>query len=378
MADFPAKKNAAYTLVFPMFDNAGAYLTGLTPTITISKDAGSFNAASNAAAEIGATGIYSLAVTSTEMNADRVVFKITAASARSLFATIATATRQLTDLAFPNTSGRGLDVSAGGDADAVVQSVATGGKTDVAAAVWDDLASHAVQGSMGEALGALQQGVASAGAAGTITLNASATATDDYYKGCIVAIKGGAGAGQARLITGYVGATKVASVSPNWATNPGATSNYIVIPAGRSDVWGVLGSVINALTSGRVDASVGAVASGAIAAAAFATDLDVYTAKLTLIDDNANTNDRYEVRWFKNGTLVTSGVTSPTIQVIKASDGSDLVGSTAMTQVAATAAYRYNEGTNRVADGAVYEVKTAATIDSATRTFSFIVGRDSA
>lgn len=87
----------------------------------------------------------------------------------------------------------------------------------------------------GTGLTALATGTAQAGAAGTITLAAGASATDDLFNGQVVKITSGTGAGQARLVTDYVGATKVASVSPNWATNPDATSVYEIVE-GPADV----------------------------------------------------------------------------------------------------------------------------------------------
>jgi len=103
---------------------------------------------------------------------------------------------------------------------------------------------------------------------------------------------------------------------------------------------------------------------------------DTYQAKVWLTDDDGNTHDRYVCVWFKNGEPVTSGITSPTVQVIQASDGNDLVGSQSMTQIGSTGMYRYDENTNRIADGAVYVAKVQATIDSATRTWYQPVGRD--
>lgn len=103
----------------------------------------------------------------------------------------------------------------------------------------------------------------------------------------------------------------------------------------------------------------------------------VYSAKVWMQDDNSGTNDRYVVIWFKNGAPIFSGITSPTIQVFKSSDGSDLVASTAMTQIASTGTYRYSEATNRLASGASYVIKVTATIDGATRTWAQPMGRDS-
>ncbi len=67
---------------------------------------------------------------------------------------------------------------------------------------------------------------AQAGAAGTITLDASASAVDDFYNYQVIQIVSGTGAGQARIVSDYVGSTKVASVNGNWATNPDNTSVF--------------------------------------------------------------------------------------------------------------------------------------------------------
>jgi hypothetical protein len=72
-------------------------------------------------------------------------------------------------------------------------------------------------------------GTAQAGASGTITLASGASSTDDFYNGAVVKIQSGAGAGQSRRITDYVGSTRVATVDSNWVTNPDNTSVYIVL-----------------------------------------------------------------------------------------------------------------------------------------------------
>jgi len=72
-------------------------------------------------------------------------------------------------------------------------------------------------------------GTAQAGTASTITLAALASAVDDAYKNMVVRITGGTGVSQERIITGYVGATKVATVKDAWTTIPDATSTYNVI-----------------------------------------------------------------------------------------------------------------------------------------------------
>src|SRR6185369_9612858 len=84
--------------------------------------------------------------------------------------------------------------------------------------------------------GVIRSSTAAAGAAGSITLDASASATDNIYKGEWIVIVAGTGAGQVRLCTGYTGSTQVATVAPNWVTNPTSSSVFAILPAGGIDV----------------------------------------------------------------------------------------------------------------------------------------------
>lgn len=74
-------------------------------------------------------------------------------------------------------------------------------------------------------------GVAVAGAGGTITLDAAASATNDFYKDAIVILVGGTGVGQVNTVSSYVGATKVATMARNWAISPDASSQFVIVPA---------------------------------------------------------------------------------------------------------------------------------------------------
>jgi hypothetical protein len=87
---------------------------------------------------------------------------------------------------------------------------------------------------------------ATAGAAGSITLAAGASAVNDFYKGQIIVIYTGTGAGQARACYAYNGATKVASIRPNWATNPDATSWYVITTYGSSVIAAMENDTITA------------------------------------------------------------------------------------------------------------------------------------
>lgn len=83
----------------------------------------------------------------------------------------------------------------------------------------------------GDLLAVSNTGTAQAGStAGSIKLAAAASTADDFYNGQEVLILQNTGAGQRRVISDYVGATRVATISPDWAVTPDATSTYEVVP----------------------------------------------------------------------------------------------------------------------------------------------------
>lgn len=156
---------------------------------------------------------------------------------------------------------------------------------------------------------AQHSGTAQAGASSSVTLAAGASATTDLYKGSLVKIYSGTGAGQVRTITAYNGTTKVATVGRAWATNPDNTSLYAVL----ADQSAVLSSNLGVTLSGyetnqdpatlllttpankiATDSS-GRVTVGAMAAAAVASIWDALTSTITtagsigkLLVDNIN------------------------------------------------------------------------------------------
>jgi hypothetical protein len=105
---------------------------------------------------------------------------------------------------------------------------------------------------------------------------------------------------------------------------------------------------------------------------------DLYTADIHFTVDEANTQDEYTVTWFKNGARITSGVTSPTIQVVARSNGADLIAATAMSEIGSTESFKKDEGTARTTGGEAYLVIAAGTIDAGARSFSRLISRDSA
>src|SRR3990167_7947347 len=77
----------------------------------------------------------------------------------------------------------------------------------------------------------------SGGTPTTINLDASAHATNDFYKDEIAYISAGSQgggavvAGQARLITAYNGTTKVATVAPDWVVTPTEGNTFVILPS---------------------------------------------------------------------------------------------------------------------------------------------------
>jgi hypothetical protein len=110
-------------------------------------------------------------------------------------------------------------------------SLATDAVAEIADGVWDEVASgHTTTGTFGQALYIIRSGTAQAGAAGSITLDASASGTDDFYNNTLCILTDGTGAGQSRFIEDYTGSTKVGTVSPNWVTTPDNTSVFVIVP----------------------------------------------------------------------------------------------------------------------------------------------------
>jgi hypothetical protein len=114
----------------------------------------------------------------------------------------------------------------------------------------------------------LEAGNAQGGAAGSITLDAQASAINNTYVDEWVMITAGTGIGQTRVIGAYNGTTKVATISPNWTTAPDGTSVYQVLPAGRVDVAAWAGNAVTA-SSGNPDVNIESIDAGAIVAASF-------------------------------------------------------------------------------------------------------------
>jgi hypothetical protein len=314
MADWPAKKNAAFELQFPIYDADGDLVTAAAALDTeLSGDGGTFADATNEATEIAtSSGCYKVSLTAGEMNFDRVmtITKTSTGGAKTAVNLMYTVTRQLVDLAYPATSGRSfvvetdgmvhsdlkewlgtaplalvsqrVNTSVGAMAANVVTAAAianaaidaatfAAGAIDATAIATGAIDADALAADAVTKLRSLANGTADSGSASTLVDAALTEADTDYWKGCWLLITSGSAAGQVRLITGFNPATDTITVAPDF-TQAITTNTYEILPANAVDVRQWLGSTVNALVSGRVDASAGAMAANVVTAAAIATD----------------------------------------------------------------------------------------------------------
>ena len=115
--------------------------------------------------------------------------------------------------------------------------------------------------------------------------------------------------------------------------------------------------------------------SGSVTLAASET---IYPADIQLTIDQANSRDEYTVTWFQNGAVVSAGITAPSIEVVRRSDGSPLIASgTTLSPIGSTGALKYDEVTNRITAGEAVLVTVSATINGSVRTWRRILTRDS-
>lgn len=144
-----------------------------------------------------------------------------AAAAPANAVSVSEALRWLADQV--GTAGAGLTAAD----DAVIAAIPSAATN--ADAVWDEVRSgHVAAGSFGQATQTIS-GTATAGGASTITLAVGSSASDDFYNGLLICIVGGTGEGQNKFIADYTGATRVATVSGTWVTQPDNTSVYAIV-----------------------------------------------------------------------------------------------------------------------------------------------------
>lgn len=251
MAGQPPKKNAAYIFYSSLIDTSNRPDFKDTPTLAagdfkVSKDGGALANLATLPTNTPGGVMLKFSLSADEMNADDItVVCIDAAGAEwdDLLINIQTSEFQI--------------------------------GADLVDAIWDEAlssATHNVAQSSGKRLRQMSSNVIreeTAQGAGTgtnqIQLDTGASAVDGAYDPAIVAIIGGAGIGQSRLILEYVGSTKIATVGRDWKVNPDATSEFQIIAyPGREHVNEGLAQggtattiTLNALASSSDDAYIG-------------------------------------------------------------------------------------------------------------------------
>jgi hypothetical protein len=223
---FDGQYGTAKTVTFTLREQSGVssdlFYTGAAPLqadCKIFKDGVYDDTSDNAAARVlsGATALYTLELSATEMQAETIDIVIHDASGvafRDAHIQVRTAMR-LSELDIDATNGP-TDASAitaiGNDDGHGIFASSTGAGSDI----------NAILSSMW-----LRVANAVAGAGGNeIKLDNNAEPTDDFYNGCVVALISGTGAGQARVVTAYSGGVRTCTVDTAWNTNPDNTTIY--------------------------------------------------------------------------------------------------------------------------------------------------------
>lgn len=240
MANILRQSTAVDVLIGPFVDSTDGYTaeTGVSPSVKLSKNGQTLAAKNDATTPVhDADGYYNCELDATDTNTVgnlvlTVVGSATSLPVRHEFQVVE---ENVYDAFYGASGALGTDI-ASILADTGTDGVAISSSTlnSIADSVWDEsAASHVSAGSFGASAfnQVIRSNTAQAGASTTITLDASASATDDFYNNTYIYIVSGTGVGQGRFITDYVGSTKVATVD-TWVTNPDATSVFTITPFG--------------------------------------------------------------------------------------------------------------------------------------------------
>lgn len=248
-----------FGVVFPMLDADGDLVTAAsTPDAEVSKNGDTFADCTNESTEIATgSGMYYLLLTGTELTADVV---------------------------------------------AVIAKSATAGMKTTPIVLYP------------RKLVTLRSGTVGANAADgtTLQLDSGASAVDDYYNGCLL-VGTLDSVVEARVISDYVGSTKVCSVTPAFVTTPDNNDTFVVyLPEGRQVTQGdavAFGGVGGTFSAGRPEvntthAAGTAWASGAITAAVIATGaIDADAIADNAIDAGAIADNAITAAKIANGAI---------------------------------------------------------------------------
>jgi len=109
-------------------------------------------------------------------------------------------------------------------------------KDDIVDRTWDEpLSGHNIGGTTGKALKnaagiVLRDGTLQAGStASTAVLDSGASTLDDFFNHTRIVITSGTGAEQERIVSDYVGSTRTATITPDWAITPDVTSAFEIL-----------------------------------------------------------------------------------------------------------------------------------------------------
>lgn len=272
------KQSTAYTRAFFMVasSGSGAHFTGkasASPSVSLSKAGGTFAAAGGTVTEL-ANGWYKIALTTTDTNTlGDLAYRITGTGADTTDFTDQVVAVNVEDAvrfglsALPNAAAEAAGglYTRGTGAGQINQP--GNGRIDVNLVRWLDVAPNGLNfGRVSATHGMWTNGIAQSGSNNSITLDAGEESTDDFWNGAIIVHRDQFGSFvnprkfQARLIIDYNGTTKVATVYPNWATDPISSDYYEIWPFGAANLAQWLGIAPNALISGRVDANAQVVA----------------------------------------------------------------------------------------------------------------------
>lgn len=205
------QSTAAYALLFYMVQSSDhiTALTGATPTVTLSKNGGSFASPSGTVSEI-ANGWYKVAANSTDSNTlGPLALHATATSGdpTDMFFEVV-ADDLTTSPLHPTVAGRTLDVASTGEAGL-------------------DFANVNIPVGVVPIVGIVDNGTLQSATGTTAVIRSAASFPDSTLVGMTIQITGGSGVGQSRIITAYANTTKTVTVDA-WTTNPSVTSTYII------------------------------------------------------------------------------------------------------------------------------------------------------
>ncbi|MBP9035255.1 MAG: hypothetical protein KBG29_15245, partial [Pseudomonadales bacterium] len=106
------------------------------------------------------------------------------------------------------------------------------------------------------------------------------------------------------------------------------------------------------------------------------TGLHVYWAEIELRLGEDGGMDRWSVLWYRDGVLLTTGVSDAALTVQRATTGAPLLNGVSLTDIGGGHFLYSSEDTDRIDLGTPYIATVSATIDGATRTWSKPIGRD--